>query len=120
MKITCLCIAGLPGQTETTASVAGDTLTVDGVAFHLSAVPEGGFAEPEGDHPFSGKIDRIGGALHLSLHWSYDAATAEPIQPATPPVLSVTAGPVPDPITRLPQPRVSEDDPDAETQEADV
>jgi hypothetical protein len=113
MQITCSLIAGLPGQTETAASVAGDTLTVGGTAFDLSAVPEGGFAESGGDHPFVGRIERTGGVLHLALRWHYDAATAEPIQPAAAPVLTVTAGPVPDPITRLPQPA-------AETQEAGV
>ncbi|UWS77983.1 hypothetical protein N1037_11855 [Phaeobacter sp. G2] len=100
MKITCICIAGLPGQPETTASVNGDIITVDGVAYDLSSVPEGGFAEPEGDHPFAGRIERTGGVLHLSLLWRYDAATAEPIQPTDAPVLSVVAGAVPDPIIR--------------------
>ena len=102
MKITCICIAGLPGQPETTASVIGDTLTVDGVAYDLSSVPEGGFAEPEGDHPFVGRIERTGGVLGLSLRWRYDTATANPIQPTDAPVLSVVAGAVPDPIIRKP------------------
>ncbi|UWS78524.1 hypothetical protein N1037_14745 [Phaeobacter sp. G2] len=110
MKIACICIAGLPGQPETTASVNGDTLTVDGVAYDLSSVPEGGFAEPEGDHPFVGRIERTGGVLLLSLRWHYDTATAEPIQPATAPVLTVTSGPVPDPVTRLPQPTTVDED----------
>ena len=102
MKITCICIAGLPDQPGTTASVSGDTLTVDGVAYDLSSVPEGGFAEPEGDHPFVGRIERTGGVLGLSLRWSYDTATANPIQPTDAPVLSVVAGAVPDPIIRKP------------------
>ncbi|MEP0147067.1 hypothetical protein [Pseudophaeobacter sp.] len=102
MKITCLCIAGLPGQPETTASVNGDIVTVDGVVFDLSSVPEGGFAEPQGGHPFAGRIERTGGVLHLALRWHYDAATAEPIQPTAAPVMSVVAGAVPDPIIRKP------------------
>lgn len=105
MQITCNCVAGLPGQPETTASVSGDTITVDGVAYNLSAVPEGGFAEPEGEHPFAGQIERIGGELHLSLVWFYDTATAEPIQPAAAPVFSVIDGAMPDPITRKPAPQ---------------
>lgn len=105
MEITCLCIAGLPGQPETTASVSGDVITVAGTAYDLSAVPEGGFADPEGDHPFAGRITRIDGVLHLSLRWTYDTATAEPIQPAAAPVLSVPAGAVPDPVTRKPVPQ---------------
>lgn len=105
MQITCTCIAGLPGQPETAASVSGDTITVNGVAYDLSAIPEGGFAEPEGDHPFTGRITRIGGELHLSLRWIYDTGSAEPIQPAAAPVLAVTEGAVPDPITRKPAPQ---------------
>lgn len=105
MKITCNCIAGLPGQPETTASVSGDTITVDGVAYDLSTVPEGGYAEPVGDHPFRGRIARIGGELQLMLDWFYDIATAEDDQPAAAPVLNVPAGDVPDPITRKPVPQ---------------
>ncbi|MEX5600755.1 hypothetical protein [Pseudophaeobacter sp. C1-32P7] len=105
MQITFNCIAGMPGQPETSASVSGDTITVDGVAYDLSAMPEGGYAEPEGEHPFVGQIARIGGELHLSLRWIYDTATAEPIQPAAAPVLAVAAGEVPDPITRKPVPQ---------------
>lgn len=105
MQVTCTCVAGLPGQPETTASVSGDTITVDGVAYDLSAVPEGGFAEPEGDHPFAGRIERIGGELQLSLLWHYDTATAEAHQPASAPVLAATEGAVPDPITRKPAPQ---------------
>jgi hypothetical protein len=106
MHITFICSAslpslpGLPGQPETSASVAGDTLTVDGVDYDLSAVPEGGFAEP--DHPFVGRIRRSGGVLTLSLRWRYDAATAAAHQPTVAPVLSVVAGAVPDPIIRKP------------------
>jgi hypothetical protein len=105
MDITCICIAGLPDQPETTASVSGDTITIDSVAYDLSAVPEGGFAEPEGEHPFVGRITRIGGELCLSLLWPYDAATAEANQPPTAPVLTVIAGEVPDPIIRKPEPQ---------------
>lgn len=102
MHITFICSAGLPGLPETSASVVGDTLTVDGAEYDLSAVPEGGFAEPSGDHPFVGRISRSGGVLSLSLRWRYDLATAEAHQPSVAPVLIVVAGAVPDPITRKP------------------
>lgn len=102
MLITFFCCAGLPGQPETAASVAGDTLTVDGVDYDLSTVPDGGFAEPEGDHPFVGRFKRTDGVLSLSLCWRYDTVTAEAHQPGTAPVLMITDGAVPDPITRKP------------------
>ncbi|UWQ30462.1 hypothetical protein [Leisingera sp. M523] len=102
MKVTCICVAGTPGQSETSASVSGDVITVDGVPFDLSEVPDGGFAEPEGEnHPFIGRIERINGELHIQLRWIYSEATAEPHQPAVPPTFTVASGPVPDPVIRL-------------------
>ena len=93
--------AGLPGQSETQAIVSGDTVTVDGIAYDLSAVPEGGFAEADGDqHPFRGRIARSGGVLRYCLRWRFDPATAEPAQPEAMPSAALTAGPVPDPIIR--------------------
>ncbi|UWQ77390.1 hypothetical protein [Leisingera sp. M658] len=101
MKVTCICMAGLPGQPETSASVSGDVITVDGVPYDLSAVPDGGFAEPEGEnHPFIGRIERIDGGLHVRLRWIYSDATAEPHQPAVQPAFLAIIGPVPDPIVR--------------------
>lgn len=91
--------AGLP---EAQATVSGDTVTVDGIAYDLSAVPEGGFAEADGDlHPFRGRIARSGGVLRYCLRWRFDAASAEPDQPDALPTAVLTAGPVPDPIVRL-------------------
>ncbi|UWQ27277.1 hypothetical protein [Leisingera sp. M523] len=104
MKITCICVAGTPGQSETSARVSGDVITVGGVSFDLSDVPDGGFAEPEGEnHPFIGRIERINGELHVQLRWFFFKVTAEPDQPAVPPTFTVASGPVPDPIVRKPQ-----------------
>jgi len=58
----------LDGIHEDTVSVAGDVLTVDGIDYDLSAIPEGGEATPEGlDHPFRGKITREGGVIHATV-----------------------------------------------------
>lgn len=92
--------AGLPGQAETQASVSGDILTVDGVAYDLGSVPDGGDATPAGTHPFVGQISRAGGVIHAAVRWVYDTATAEPAQGATVPSASVTSGTVPDPVQR--------------------
>lgn len=100
MKLTLHLSAGLPGDNETTASVAGDVLCVDGVEYDLSAVPEGGRAAPQGEHPFSGAITRIDGVIHADLVWSYDGATAAPDQGTEHPTVEITQGPVSDPVLR--------------------
>jgi len=113
MKLTLHMQAGLPGAAETTASVAGNILTVDGVEYDLSPVPEGGQAVPEGQSPFVGFITRAGGEIVAEMLWRYDAATAEPDQGVQSPVVTVTAGALPDPVTRRPEPDA---EPETETQ----
>lgn len=85
MKINLSTIRGLPGQPETTLSVSGDVLTVDGVVYDLSPIPEGGVATPEGDdHPFIGIITRLNGEINCTVRvfLGDDAAPDQPIDPA--------------------------------------
>ena len=82
---------GLPGQPETTLNVAGDVLTVDGIAFDLSQVPEGGEATASGEHPFAGPIRRLGGVLHVPVRVLLDDS-ATPHQPADPAHWTISAG----------------------------
>jgi len=102
MKLTLHLIAGLPGQDETTAAVAGDVLTVNGVAYDLSSVPDGGRAEATGEHPFAGPIARIDGAIHAPLTWYYDGASALEDQGEEHPIADIANGPVRGPVTRKP------------------
>lgn len=95
---------------DTTASVSGDTLTHNGAAFDLSSVPEGGTAEPSGDHPFVGKITRENGEIQAAILWQYDSATAEPDQGTDHPVVTLTSGAIECPVIRRPEPEVEEDD----------
>ena len=99
MKLTMSPQAGLPGVSETIASVAGDVLTVDGTAYDLTAIPEGGEAMPEGVHPFVGAIRREGGEIIASIVWIYGegAAVNQPTDPAHY-VVTVADGAVPSPI----------------------
>ena len=104
MKLILSPTAGLPGQPETAMSVSGDTITVDGTPYDLSAVPEGGEATPQGDdHPFIGKITRVGGAIHCGVSVRYDD-TAERNQPTDPAhwIVDVSSGPVEIPAIRKP------------------
>lgn len=100
MELTFHLVAGAPGVAQTTASVSGDILVVDGVAFDFEDVPDGGAAVLSGDHPFVGPVRREGGTLKAALTWVYDIALAAPVQPVTAPVQNETGGAVSDPVTR--------------------
>lgn len=91
--------AGLPGQAPMAASVSGDTITIDGSAYALAAVPDGGDGEWP-DSPIVGRIRRIAGELHLTILWRYDGATTEPASPL--PTVSVESGAVPAPVVDKP------------------
>ncbi|MDH4541082.1 MULTISPECIES: hypothetical protein [Sulfitobacter] len=112
MKLTLLTQGCAIDQEETTASVSGDVITVDGVEYDLSPVPEGGEAKPDGESPFRGKITRKDGVIHANILWRFDTTTAEPDQGTELPVVQITSGDVPDPIARLPEPEP--EDPQAE------
>jgi len=104
MKITLSPVRGLPGQPETEITVSGDTITVDGIDYDLSSVPEGGEATPQGeDHPFIGKITREGGTVHCGVRVRYDD-TAKRNQPTDPAhwIVDVSSGPVTIPALRKP------------------
>lgn len=102
MKITIKPIAMLPGGAETQVSVSGDRITWDGMPYDLSAVPEGGEATPQGDHPFAEPITREAGEIACTVKVFFDPATAEPNKPTDPAYWTVTvaSGVVPDMIPR--------------------
>ncbi len=85
MHLTLSPQAGLPGAPETTISVHGDIITIDGLDCDLSKVPEGGKGWPEDpESPLIGPVCRIDGTLHLGLRVSLGATAAEnqPTDPA--------------------------------------
>ncbi|MGR3498189.1 MAG: hypothetical protein ACU0E9_04745 [Limimaricola soesokkakensis] len=107
MKLTLSPRAAIPGEVETIAFVSGDILTVNGVPYDLSAIPDGGEGMPEGnDHPFSGVITRKAGVIHAMIRWVY-AEDALADQPAWP-VADVSDGPVPSPVVKTPAPAPEE------------
>jgi hypothetical protein len=99
MHLTLSPQVGLPGQPEMTIHVAGDVITVDGVEFDLSPVPEGGEAWPEGAHPFAGPITRAGGVLHLTLVARLGDTAADD-QPDSPWIIEDASGDVTIPAAR--------------------
>ena len=105
MNLTLAPQRGLLGHPETAIVVSGDTIIVDGTAFDLAAVPEGGEATPEGVHPFVGTITRLSGVIHATVRIRLDGM-AEREQPSDPAhwILEGVEGPVELPIIRIPAP----------------
>lgn len=108
MQITLSPCRGLPGQPETTLSVAGDVLTVDGSAFDLSAIAEGDVATPLGEHPFVGTIARAAGVIRCTVPVIL-GDDADPNQPDSPWVVTAGDGPLIIPATRIRQTVVEEE-----------
>jgi hypothetical protein len=91
------------GRPDTQITVAGDVITIDGVAYDLSPVPEGGEAWPQGAHPFIGPITRTGGVINATLLVHLGDAAADD-QPGSPWVIEAASGEVPIPAARKPDP----------------
>ena len=89
----------MPGQPELTLHVAGEVLTLDGVAIDLSAIPEGGEGWPsDEDGRIAGPIRRIDGVLHVHIVARLDD-TATPHQDG-PWVIETASSDVTIPATR--------------------
>ena len=84
MHLTISPVRGLPGQPETEIIVNGDTITVDGLSYDLSSVPEGGDAQPQGVHPFIGQITRQNGKIVCAVRVTLgdDAQSHQPTDAA--------------------------------------
>lgn len=80
----------------TEISVDGLVITIDGTPVDLSVIPEGGYAEPEDDSPFIGKVTRE----EVTILYHYDSAKAEPDQSTdwADYTFEITSGEVPCPI----------------------
>ena len=62
---------------DSVVTVSGDTLTIDGVPYDLSVIPEGAEATDEdSDSPFIGPIRRLSGHIVCTVMYRYDMTTA--------------------------------------------
>lgn len=95
---------GLPGQPETTMSVTGETLTIDGTPYDLSVIPDGGEGWPDGETPFVAPIIREDGEIRATVivRLGDDAAPDQPTDPAHW-IVTAQGGPVAIPATRIAQ-----------------
>ena len=106
MHLTLSPYVGLPGQPEMTLHVAGDVITIDGTAYDLSPVPEGGEGDWP-DSPFIGPIRRIGGVTHATV-LARLGDTAADDQPGGPWIIQDASGDVGIPALRKPEPEAEE------------
>jgi hypothetical protein len=93
MQIT---LSPIASYYTTEVEVDGLTITIDGAPVDLSVIPEGGYAEPEDDSPFIGKVTRD----EVTVRYHYESLKALPNQSAdwADYTFDVTSGPVPCPI----------------------
>lgn len=106
MRLTLTPQKGLPMQPDMTIHVDGDVITLDGVAYDLSAVPEGGEGWPEDESPIIAPIRRQNGLLNVQIIARL-GALAKPVQ-GGPWVLEVAKGDVHIPAARQYQEGVTE------------
>lgn len=67
-------LSPISANKTTTVSINGLTLTIDGIDYDLSVIPEGGQAEA--DEPFIGVVTRD----ECTIQYLYDSSKAEPNQ----------------------------------------
>ncbi len=94
-------LSPIASERDTTVSVDGLTVTVDGESYDLSVIPEGGQAEAEENSPFVGIVTRD----EVTVKYFYDSASAVPQQSTnwSDYTFNIVSGAVPDPIVRKPQ-----------------
>jgi len=93
MNIT---LSPIASSYTTQVSVTGTVVTVDGVDYNLSVIPEGGTAESTVDSPFVGILTRDA----VTVEYHYDSSKAELVQSKdlADYTFTVTDGAVPCPI----------------------
>jgi hypothetical protein len=93
MKIT---LSPVASNRTTEVSVSGLVISIDGQPIDLSVIPEGGYAEPDDESLFIGKVTRD----EVTVRYHYESLKALPDQSKdwADYTFEVTDGPVPCPI----------------------
>ena len=105
MKITLCPVAA---NKTTLVAVNGDVITVGGIDYDLSTIPDN--SQVEAELPAIGVVKRVDGVIEITVKYHYDEVLAEPMQSTdiNDYIVDVTSGEVPSPIVWLPQLAIDE------------
>jgi hypothetical protein len=89
-------LSPIASNRTTEVTVSGLVITIDGQPIDLSVIPEGGYAEPDDESPFIGKVTRD----EVTVRYHYESIKAIPDQSTNwaDYTYEVTDGTVPCPI----------------------
>jgi hypothetical protein len=89
-------LSPIAGNHTTTVAVSGLIIIVDDTIIDLSVIPDGGYAEPDDDSPFVGKVTRD----LVTVKYFYESIKADPRQSTNwnDYTFEIIDGPVPCPI----------------------
>ena len=109
MVLMQIILSPVAANEDTTVSINGLIVTVNGTPYDLSVIPAGGDAQPDANEPFIGTMTRD----KVTILYKYNSATAEPNQPTdiADYTFDITSGDVPSPIIRKPEPKELTDAP---------
>ncbi|HAT42346.1 MAG TPA: hypothetical protein DCS87_11610 [Rheinheimera sp.] len=95
MKIT---LSPVAYNRNSIISVTGNTVTVDGQVYDLSALPDN--SQCDAEFPATGLIKKVNGVIEVTIVYFYDSALADPIQPTSVDAykFDISEGVVPSPI----------------------
>ena len=99
MKIT---LSPVAANKTTVVYVDGDVITVDGIDYDLSTIPDN--SQVKAELPAINTISRVEGVIEITVQYHYDSVLAEPMQSTdiNDYIVDVTSGEVPSPIVLLP------------------
>ena len=79
-------LSPIASNRTTEVSVSGLIITIDGQPIDLSVIPEGGYAEPDDESPFIGKVTRD----EVTVRYHYESLKAGMQNPTRTAHLSAT------------------------------
>lgn len=71
-------LSPIAGNSDTQISASVNVLTINGIEYDFSVIPENGSAD--GSEPFIGEVTNVNGTYNATVRYEYDMKAAELIQ----------------------------------------